>query len=255
RARPGAQGQPAEARDPPPRPRGAAGARGAAGRPGTGGGRAVAGHGPRDRAHDPGRARRGRLPEHPAVERSLGLMCGAGALAARAGALTDVRILDVIVQTLADLRITLLDQREFLGDDLAAAGCWSARTPTEEERRDVERGLGLARQAAEARIGQTVVLRRGAIAAVEALEGTTEAIRRGTALAGPGAVIVKAVAPDHDYRFDTPVVGSESLRAAAAGRASVVAVEAGRVLVVEREASVRHADLAGIAFVGVEDAG
>src|SRR5206468_7767067 len=129
--------------------------------------------------------------------------------------------------------ITLLDQREFLGDDLAAAGCWSARTPTEEERRDVERGLGLARQAAEARIGQTVVLRRGAIAAVEALEGTTEAIRRGTALAGPGAVIVKAVAPDHDYRFDTPVVGSESLRAAAAGRASVVAVEAGRVLVVE----------------------
>src|SRR6184192_852680 len=87
-------------------------------------------------------------------------------MAARAGALTDVRILDVIVQTLADLRITLLDQREFLGDDLAAAGCWSARTPTEEERRDVERGLGLARQAAEARIGQTVVLRRGAIAAV-----------------------------------------------------------------------------------------
>src|SRR5204863_111921 len=81
-------------------------------------------------------------------------------MAARAGALTDVRILDVIVQTLADLRITLLDQREFLGDDLAAAGCWSARTPTEEERRDVERGLGLARQAAEARIGQTVVLRR-----------------------------------------------------------------------------------------------
>ncbi len=95
------------------------------------------------------------------------------------------------------------------------------------------------------------MLRRGAVAAVEALEGTTEAIRRGTALAGPGAVIVKAVAPSHDYRFDTPVVGPESLAAAADGRASVVAIEAGRVLVVDREASLRHAALVGMAFVGV----
>src|SRR5205823_788723 len=86
--------------------------------------------------------------------------------------------------------------------------------------------LRLGRHAAAAGIGQTVVLRRGAVAAVEALEGTTEAIRRGAALAGPGVVIVKAVAADHDYRFDTPVIGPESLEAAAAGRASVVAVEA-----------------------------
>ena len=176
-------------------------------------------------------------------------------MAARAGALTDVRMLDVIVKKLTEVDIALLDQRRFLGDGLATARCWSARQPTEEERREVERGLSLARQAAEARIGQTVVLRRGAVTAVEALEGTTEAIRRGAALAGPGAVIVKAVARDHDYRFDTPVIGPESLEAAAAGRASVVAVEAGRVLIVDREACVRHADLAGIAFVGVEDAG
>jgi len=172
-------------------------------------------------------------------------------MAERAGTLTDVRILDAIVQTLAEMEITLLDQRGFLGDGLAAAGCWSARAPTGEERADIEHGLSLAREAAEARIGQTVVLRRGAVAAVEALEGTTEAIRRGTALAGPGAVIVKAVAPSHDYRFDTPVVGPESLAAAADGRASVVAIEAGRVLVVDREASLRHADLVGMAFVGV----
>src|SRR5437773_2768783 len=176
-------------------------------------------------------------------------------MAARAGALTEVRMLDVIVTKLAEVDIALLDQRGFLGDGLATAGCWSSRQPTAEERREVERGLSLARQAAEARIGQTVVLRRGAVTAVEALEGTTEAIRRGAALAGPGAVIVKAVARDHDYRFDTPVIGPESLEAAAAGRASVVAVEAGRVLIVDREACVRHADLAGIAFVGVEDAG
>src|SRR5207249_2645536 len=82
-------------------------------------------------------------------------------MAARAGALTDVRMLDVLVKTLEDMDITLLDQRQFLGDGLATAGCWSARRPTEAERRDVERGLRLARHAAAAGIGQTVVLRRG----------------------------------------------------------------------------------------------
>jgi DUF1009 family protein len=172
-------------------------------------------------------------------------------MAERAGALTDARMLDVLVKTLEEMEIALLDQRQFLVDGLATAGCWSARRPTEAERRDVERGLRLARQAAAAGIGQTVVLRRGAVAAVEALEGTTEVIRRGAALAGPGAVIVKAVAGDHDYRFDTPAIGPESLEVAAVGKASVLAVEAGRVLIVDKEASVRRADAAGIAFVGV----
>src|SRR3989475_812121 len=102
-------------------------------------------------------------------------------MAARAGALTEVRMLDVIVTKLAEVDIALLDQRGFLGDGLATAGCWSSRQPTAEERREVERGLSLARQAAEARIGQTVVLRRGAGTAVEALEGTTQAIRPGAA--------------------------------------------------------------------------
>jgi DUF1009 family protein len=100
-------------------------------------------------------------------------------------------------------------------------------------------------------VGQTVVVRRGAVTAVEGIEGTTEAIRRGTALAGPGAVVVKAVARDHDYRFDTPTIGPESLEAAAAGAAAVVAVEAGRVLLVDREESVARANAAGIALLGV----
>jgi DUF1009 family protein len=107
---------------------------------------------------------------------------------------------------------------------------------------------------ADAAIGQTVVVRHGAIAAVEAVEGTTEAIRRGTAQSGPGAVIVKAVARDHDYRFGTPAIGLETVAAAAGGGAAVLAVEAGRVLVVDRDAAVRAADAAGIALVSVDDA-
>ena len=175
----------------------------------------------------------------------------AHAMEARAGSRMDVRLIEVVVATFTEMGITVLDQRPFLGDGLAAAGCWSLREPREEEHRDVERGLAVARLLADARVGQTVVVRRGAVTAVEAIEGTTEAIRRGTALAGPGAVVVKAVAPDHDYRFDTPTIGPESLDAAAAGGAAVVAVEAGRVLLLDRERSVGRANAAGIALLGV----
>jgi DUF1009 family protein len=174
-------------------------------------------------------------------------------MARSAGALVDANIAGIIDSTLAGLGIELLDQRAFLGGALASEGCWSARAPSEAEQADIRRGFEVARLIASASIGQTVVLKRGAISAVEASEGTTEAIRRGTALAGPGAVVVKAVASSHDFRFDTPVIGLETLQAAAAGHAGAVAIEAGRVLVLDREAIVRRADEAGIALVSGRD--
>lgn len=179
----------------------------------------------------------------------------ARALEARAGSRVDARLAGAVIGTLATLGIEVLDQRRFLGDLLARPGRLAGREPTEPEWRDVRRGLEVARLAAEARVGQTVVVCRGAVTAVEAVEGTTEAIRRGTALAGPGAVIVKAVARDHDYRFDTPLVGPDTVAAAAAGSAAVLAVEAGRVAVFEPEATARAAERAGLSLVGVDGDG
>jgi len=172
-------------------------------------------------------------------------------LTTRAGSLIDVSLFEVGVRMLADLGITVLDQRAFVGDWLPGPGCWSSRAPTDAEWRDIRRGLEVGRLLAEARIGQTVVVRQGAVTAVEAVEGTTEAIRRGAALGGPGAVIVKSVASDHDYRLDSPAIGPETLEAAAAGGAAVVAVQAHRVFVLEKDETVRRADAAGIALVGV----
>ena len=172
-------------------------------------------------------------------------------LAGHAGSLVDAQLLGVVVATLAGMDITVLDQRQFVGDWLCDEGCWSARRPTDGEWADVRRGLDLARQAADDRVGQTVVLKRGVVAAVEALEGTTAAIRRGTSLAGPGAVVVKAVAADHDYRFDTPAVGPETIEAAASGKATVVAIEAQRVLILDRPETAQRADAAGIALVSM----
>lgn len=170
----------------------------------------------------------------------------------RAGSLVDVNLLNVVVTTLREMGITVLDQRAFVGDWLKGAGCWSRRAPTAEEWSDIRRGLEIARQVADARVGQAVVLRRGAVAAVEAIEGTTEAIRRGVGLAGPGAVVVKSVARDHDYRFDSPTIGPETLAAAAAGKAAVVAIEADRVLIMDKDEAVRRADAAGIALISVD---
>ena len=173
-------------------------------------------------------------------------------MAAQAGALLDGNITDVIASTLSGLGIELLDQRPFLGDWLGAARVWSARQPTESEWSDIHRGFAVARLMAQASVGQTVVVRRGVVSAVEAIEGTTAAVKRGTALSGPGAVVVKGVAAGHDFRFDTPGIGLETLEAAAAGGAAAVAIEAGRVLILEREATIRCADVAGVALVSVD---
>jgi DUF1009 family protein len=156
------------------------------------------------------------------------------------------------VGTLAGVGIELLDQRAFLGERLAGARTLSARTPTEAEWSDIQRGFVVARLNADASVGQTVVVRQGAVSAVEAIEGTTETVRRGTALSGPGAVVVKAAARGHDFRFDIPAIGPDTLEAAAAGGATAVAIAAGQVLVLEPEATIRRADAADIALVSAD---
>jgi DUF1009 family protein len=173
-------------------------------------------------------------------------------MAASAGSLVDGNITQAIVATLSGLGVELLDQRSFLGDGLGAARTLSGRAPTDAEWQDIRRGFAVARLNADASVGQTVVVKRGAVGAVEAIEGTTETVRRGTRLSGPGAVVVKAVAHDHDFRFDTPAIGPDTLEAAAAGGATAVAVEAGRVLVLELAATVQRADAAGIALVSAD---
>ena len=171
---------------------------------------------------------------------------------ARAQSRSGAAFVDAIIATLAARGVAVLDQRDFVGDWLVGPGCCTTRQPTEAEWSDARSGLAAARMIAAARIGQTVVVRHGAVVAVEAVEGTTETVRRGAALAGPGTVIVKAVAPDHDYRFDAPAVGPETLAAAAAAGVAVIAIEANRVLLFDRAEALHLADAAGIAVIGID---
>jgi hypothetical protein len=184
------------------------------------------------------------------------VLCAAGdaevaRITDRAGSLNDRRLLDGVVGRLAEFGIEVLDQRPFLGEGLAQAGRLGSREPTSAEWADVRVGLATARRIADLRIGQSVVVRRGAVVAVEAAEGTTATIRRGSAIAGPGAVVAKAVAGDHDYRIDTPTIGIDTVEAAAAGGVAVIAIEAGRVLIADRMRALRRADDAAVAIVSV----
>lgn len=169
-----------------------------------------------------------------------------------AGGLSDFAVGAAVVDTLAALGIEVLDQRIFLARLLAPAGTLTVRPPSEAEWQDIDLGLRLARQCAEYGVGQTVVVARGVAVAIETVEGTSETIRRGCQLSGPGAVVVKAIASRQDFRFDLPTVGPETLETMARGRARVLAVEAGKVAILDLESAIALANSSGISVVSVD---
>ncbi len=115
---------------------------------------------------------------------------------------------------------------------------------------DLAVGSPVLRALGRAGVGQCVVLKQGAVLALEAIEGTDETIRRAGRLGGPGATVIKAARPDQDRRFDLPVAGPETITALVEARASALALEAGGVLLIEGEEMVAAADRAGIAIWG-----
>lgn len=151
--------------------------------------------------------------------------------------------------------IHLLPSTALLSEQLATPGPMTRRKPGRDERGDVDYGRGVARALAGLDVGQTVVVKDRAAVAVEAMEGTDEVIRRGGRIAGPGTVVVKVAKPRQDMRFDVPVVGPGTLAAMREAGAAVLAVEAGRTLVLDRPSFLAEADAAGIAVVGFDDEG
>ena len=104
-------------------------------------------------------------------------------------------------------------------------------------------------------VGQTIAVKRRAVVAVEAMEGTDAVIARAGALAGAGVVIVKEAKPSQDMRFDVPVVGVSTIKAMVAAGATALSIDAGKTLVMEGDDVLAEADRAGIAVVGRERVG
>jgi DUF1009 family protein len=161
-------------------------------------------------------------------------------------------IFGALVQEFARDGITVLPATTFLEDHLAEVGVLGRVSPNASLMRDIDFGTRIAREVSRLEIGQTVVVRRGTVLAVEGFEGTDKAIRRGGELGHRGATVVKVAKPNHDLRFDVPCVGLRTIASCRLARVRGLAVHAGRTLIMEREKVVRACDDAGIALVGID---
>ena len=179
-------------------------------------------------------------------------------------------LLGAVAKVLGDEGIELISSTAFLEPLLADQGVMTRRAPDEDERKNIEYGLGVARAVAGFDIGQTVVVAAQACVAVEAMEGTDAAIERAgemmrslqEASSGQGdqggdastlarrLTVVKVAKPKQDLRFDVPVIGIQTVETMIRAGASCLSVETGRTLLFDREALLERASAAGIAIVG-----
>ncbi len=164
---------------------------------------------------------------------------------------SDDNLLRAVARHLEEQGVPIIDPTPFLQDRLAPEGVLGRHRPDEEEMADARYGLELARGIGRLDLGQTVVVKKRIALAVEALEGTDACIRRGGELAREGAVVVKAVKPNQDRRFDLPVVGPDTIETLRDVKGRVLAVEAGATLVMDLEHMVERADKAKIVLLGV----
>jgi DUF1009 family protein len=161
-------------------------------------------------------------------------------------------ILGGVADELARSGLTLLSSISHLQHFLAPAGVLTKRKPTATESKDIEFGYKLAKSVAGLDVGQTVCVKNKAVIAVEAMEGTDRCIRRAGEFSKGNFVVVKVAKPKQDLRFDVPVVGLNTLETFNEAGGGILAVEAGKTLMLDKEKLVNWADGQKIAIVGVQ---
>lgn len=163
----------------------------------------------------------------------------------------DDAILRAVAATLEEEGIRVLASTCYLEHLFFPRGVLTRKKPSAAQMEDVRFGWRVAREVGRLDIGQCVVVRDRSVLAVEAIEGTDAAIRRGGELAGSGAVVVKLKKPGQDFRFDLPATGSGTIETLAAVKGAVLAVEAGQSLLFDRTAMVAAADRASLVVIGL----
>jgi len=156
-----------------------------------------------------------------------------------------------VIEELEKEGFRLLDQRQFMREIFPGKGVLTQRKPTQKEMEDIQFGMPLAKQLADMEIGQTLIVKNKTIVAIEAVEGTDRAIERGCALSKGKGVVIKVSRTDQDYRYDSPGIGPKTMETVIRGGASVLALEAERVLIVEQARTVRMADDARVSILCV----
>lgn len=160
-------------------------------------------------------------------------------------------ILKAITNEIEKEGMTVIDTAAFSPHLLTPEGLLTKKAPTGDEEKDIKYGWKIAKEIGRLDIGQTVVIKSHAVMAVEAIEGTDEAILRGGEWAGEGAVIVKVSKPQQDMRLDVPVVGVDTLKAMIKVKATVLALEAHKSMIINRSQFLSMADNVGISVIGI----
>jgi UDP-2,3-diacylglucosamine hydrolase len=168
-------------------------------------------------------------------------------------------LLGAVAKVLADEGIVLENSTALLEPLLAKAGVLTKRAPSSQERKNIDYGREVARALALYDIGQTVVIAENACVAVEAMEGTDATIERAGAIMSsldPGAstltralTVVKVAKAKQDMRFDVPVIGVKTIEIMRNARATCLALDAGKCLLIDGDAVIHAADEAGIAVI------
>lgn len=148
--------------------------------------------------------------------------------------------------------ITLLPSITFLDHLLPKPGVLTKKKPDDTDLKNIEFGVKMAMGLSAMDVGQTVVIKRRSVVAVEALEGTDACIRRGAQIGGEGAVVVKSSKPNQDLRFDVPVVGVNTIKVLIECKVRAMAVEAGKTLMLEKDECLKMANEAGLVMTAWE---
>ena len=168
--------------------------------------------------------------------------------------LNDDVILRGVARELEDEGITIVESTRFLPSLVPAAGTLTRTEPDAAQWKDIRLGVAAAKAIGRWDIGQSVVVKRGTVIAVEGAEGTNATIRRTGELAGSGGVVVKVSKPHQDLRFDVPAVGPDTVTVMHEAGAQVLAVEADKTLLIERPAFIEQANRYDLAVVAVDPA-
>jgi hypothetical protein len=147
-------------------------------------------------------------------------------------------IFGAIVEELKKDGVEVIEATPWLKPLMPQTGFHLGPKLSAEQKADVEFGLRIAKEISRLEIGQTVVVKNGAVLAVEGFEGTDKCLARGGELAGKdgGAIAVKVAKLNHDMRFDIPCLGAKTFETCAAAKISVLAIESGKSLLLERDA-------------------
>jgi len=158
-------------------------------------------------------------------------------------------IFGAIAREIEALGVAIVDARSFLDGELATPGCMTGGTfPIDREYLD--HGIAIARECARLDIGQACAVRHGTVLAVEAFEGTDEMIRRAGGFKTDDTLIVKTVKARQDFRFDVPCFGRKTLETMRDVQIRAAALEAGRVIILEKPSVLSLAKEWGISLLG-----